>query len=379
MVMRTQWTGRIALGLCLVGIMLAFATPAAAADESKPCMAEPTDQPIAFGDVLSGSTCRIDPVGDADIYRINASLGDVIRITAVDISGSPFLGVCIELLDPSNTRVGSVSCIDVSLQFSPPALPATGVYTLIVSEWGNDGATPYNLSLERLNPQRSEWPAINSGTPVADEIRPTSDLDPFRFSAIASDLLRFTATDTSGSPFLGLCLELFAPDGSALAPRTCGDVSVQLDVTLSVTGIYTAIVTEWGLDGATPYTLNMTCLSGSCQKLPVCDTTLQSDGALTGAFTLRTLQPVTWGVRFFFMNRSLQLQSSPLPVTDPATTIPIAVPAFPRLGVIGVLNYFSTDQGITCSDWTTVDTGTPPANAWVPSDEELRVMFLRNR
>ena len=100
-------------------------------------------------------------------------------------------------------------------------------------------------------------------------------------------------------------------------------------------------------------------------------TTLEMD------FEVGTTVPATWNVWISIQTlRPFRLWSSVLPPIDPPIAIPVPLPGFPQLGSIGILTTLTTPgEGIICSDWETVDTGTP---ASAPSARELRELFRRH-
>lgn len=94
-------------------------------------------------------------------------------------------------------------------------------------------------------------------------------------------------------------------------------------------------------------------------------------------FEVGTTVPATWNVWMSIQTlRPFRLWSSVLPPIDPPISIPVSLPGFPQLGSIGILTTLTTPgEGIICSDWETVDTGTP---ASAPSARELRELFRRH-
>ena len=86
-----------------------------------------------------------------------------------------------------------------------------------------------------------------------------------------------------------------------------------------------------------------------------------------------TTDPATWNVWMSVQTLTFPLWSIPLPPIDPPISAPVPLPEFPQLGSIGVLTTLTTPTvGIICSDWQTVDTGTP---AVMPSARELKELF----
>jgi hypothetical protein len=137
------------LASLLVGVFLAMGLlicprVAEAAAEGRPCMPEPTDMLIAYGELI---ICQIEPVGDTDLFRFPAAAGEVVTILTSRQAGSN--APCVELFDPAGGQIGPQVCnvfgarIDVQLATS-------GIHTLRVSEVNNDQPMPYLIDLQCL-------------------------------------------------------------------------------------------------------------------------------------------------------------------------------------------------------------------------------------
>ena len=85
-------------------------------------------------------------------------------------------------------------------------------------------------------------------------------------------------------------------------------------------------------------------------------------GALQLNFDLGTADPVQWNV-YLSLHNTVRLLSVALPVIDPSVKFGLPVPGIPPIGTIGVLTTLvDRNEGITCSSWRTVDTGTVAAD-----------------
>lgn len=359
----------------LLGLFFASGV-AHAASEAKACAPDGSDTNAVYGDSFAGTNCVLTPAGDQDLIKFVGTKDDRIRVVALDTSGSGFVGVCVEVRDPGGALVGGTAfCGDVALQ-QDLQLTLTGIHTIVISESGNDSAMSYQIFVERLAPQRAEWPQITYGQTLSDTIDPAVDQDAYRFAGKAGTLVRLSVVDLSGSGFVGICVDVRTPTGTAADAELCADVGAQRDITLPVDGTYTIIVREAGDDSATSYNLSLTCINGACPvPLPVCkaDPTFAS-GTLTLNFTLRTPSPVVWNTWLSLGARVIPLWTGvSLPAIDPPFQAPLPVPGFPSVGTIGFLSTFATAQaGIVCSEWRTVDTGPLPTGTTLPSDEEIR-------
>jgi hypothetical protein len=108
--------------------------------------------PILFSETLSG---EIDPLGDVDLFRFEASAGAVIKIAASRNDGGT---QCIELFGPDGVQIGTASCNN-GAQLSPPMLMATGTHTIAVSEWFSDGTVAYTLDIQCISPEPCTQPS----------------------------------------------------------------------------------------------------------------------------------------------------------------------------------------------------------------------------
>ena len=109
----------------------------------------------------------------------------------------------------------------------------------------------------------------------------------------------------------------------------------------------------------------------------LCDLELTyTSGTIELDFQLATSVPATWSVWLSLQSFTVPLWSFPLAVIDPPTAVNAPIPGFPPLGTIGFLTTLTRPgEGIICSDWETIDTGTPTA---VPSARELKELFRKH-
>jgi hypothetical protein len=111
---------------------------------------------------------------------------------------------------------------------------------------------------------------------------------------------------------------------------------------------------------------------------PTCTLSLATsltDGTLSLAFTLGTQEPATWNIWLTAQNEVVRLLSVPLGVLDPPVSVPFTIPFVPALGTVGVLTTLTTpDQGIICSAFATVETGSSSEGV-AASTHELQDML----
>jgi hypothetical protein len=79
------------------GVAVLAASSAQAQSEGQPCIAEPTDQLVAYGDHIS--PCTIGQAGDSDLFRFQGVTGEIVSIRVTDQSGGGSIPGCrVELI-----------------------------------------------------------------------------------------------------------------------------------------------------------------------------------------------------------------------------------------------------------------------------------------
>jgi len=268
--------GRAVAGFAAVVLLIALARSAHAV-EGKPCVAEPTDMVLQYGDLV---TCAIDVVGDSDLFRFEGSVGEVVRVSIAG-TGGPFF----TLSAPSGAPLtGGGLLPDVF------TLTQTGTHTILVRQNTNSGTAQYALALDRLAPTASTARAIAYGQIVSDEINPAGDVDLFVFSGAAGTVVRVSAPGSGGPAF-----EMFAPGGARLG----GSILPQ-DFTLTQSGLHTILLHQNTNSATATYNLSVQCIAGACPQSvasPICQAQLNKASFVNGevvlAQTLRIANPST--------------------------------------------------------------------------------------
>jgi hypothetical protein len=255
-----------ALTAGVVGLsMLVAVVPASAQVEGTPCAAEPTDQVLAYGDFV---TCQITPLGDSDLFRFQGVSGEVVTLRVTDPSGGSSIPACrLELLRPGDLSLFASTAGNTTCEIRT-TLDASGLFTLRVTEIGDDHLMNYALEIDRLFPSPARAAPINPGTTFTNmRIDPQGDADLYAFSGVSGDVISLRVTDPSGgSSIPAPVLELFRPDGT-LAGTHAGNTTAALDVTLEQSGIFIVRVTEVANDHLMTYHLEYQCLQGGCPTL----------------------------------------------------------------------------------------------------------------
>ena len=168
------------LSYCLT-VMLCLPSLGEAVVEGIPCTPEPTSMIVNYGDLVN---CRIDPVGDGDVFRFSGAAGETIRvqtarIASVNLFAFPFF----EVFGPDGTEVCSGFNRDCRLT-------QTGVHTILLSEDGNTSTVDYAVALERIAPPSAAARPIDYSQVLNDEINGVGDIDAFVFGGAADALVR---------------------------------------------------------------------------------------------------------------------------------------------------------------------------------------------
>ncbi|MFQ5740559.1 MAG: PQQ-binding-like beta-propeller repeat protein [Acidobacteriota bacterium] len=174
------------------------------------------------------------------------------------------------------------------------------------------------------------------------------------------------------------------PDGSekwrfATGDRVWSSPALSPDGTLyvgSADATLYAIESSGGL-GDTPWPMFRHDLRHTGRKdPPLCTLELAAiyaDGTLRLEVLLGVLGPAVWSISLFEPDADpILLSSMPVQAIDPPVSIPITVPGFPQLGVIGFSTVLRTAEGLICRSFVLLDTGEP---ALPPAPGELRELF----
>ena len=232
---------------------------------------------IACGQTVNG---QLDVHADADTYTFFADAGDVVGFTISRPPGGEVNSV-LELFAPGGALVkfdGGTSryCELVTCEADP--LPATGVYTVKVTDSGLTHLGPYSLTLESVAESfdgASNGPpapvcgipadgarTIACGERVTGTIGVTGDSDVFTFHANAGEGVALVVEQPAGSTLVPMA-ELFAPSG-AFRVRANGPPHPTPPVAsgaLPASGVYTVKLTDFGegdvLDQTGPYALTL--------------------------------------------------------------------------------------------------------------------------
>ena len=201
------------------------------------------------------------PLADLDQWNFAANAGDFIHLTIARTSGNS-LQPQIRLLSPSGDVVNVAQGGGGSTGIVVEDAPESGIYRVIVGEWGTDGTGEYVLRLAQA-PQAFVVPADDEGGELINGTNhlgniPLADLDQWSFTANAGDFFQLAIGRTSGNS-LQPQIRLLSPTGGVVNVVQGGGGSTQLVVeNAPESGTYRVIVGEWGTDGMGEYRLTLT-------------------------------------------------------------------------------------------------------------------------
>ena len=264
----------LALTLTL-GICLLF--PSAALAQGTNCPHEPASgTPIADGEIYIGANCTLTSPGDVDGFVFSGNNGDTFHIVTA-INGSASTNICLTLYDPNGHSIFSGCTNIVFGGYSVvvnQALTVTGPYTIDITETST-ATISYALSLEPLHPFPPNAQQINLATQYSGVINPITDSNAFTFEGATTGMERVSATLT-GSPQSNLCMDVYFQDGTHVGTEQCtnivfGGYTIQLNFTPTQDGMFMAFFQVAGNDGTVTYTMEVSCIAGSCPGTTIPD------------------------------------------------------------------------------------------------------------
>jgi hypothetical protein len=221
--MRSSKPGQIVIGCLLTGLFAHASTT------------------LPFGKVTSGS---ITAAGQTVTYTFSANEGDMINFTIVATSGS--LSPELNLYGPGPQPIDSASngyCSGATLEMNSVEIPATGTYTLNVSDCSATNTGTYDIYMQRLNAPSGAG-SLSYGQTEADTISSAAQSNTFTFVANADDQIDFTITTTSGS--VSPKIRVYYPQGTQLIENNdgyCSGSTLELNtLQIPATGTYTVII-----------------------------------------------------------------------------------------------------------------------------------------
>lgn len=374
-----------ALSLSVLVFALIFMPSSARATVIRDCPQEPKQGvPIVSGDTYFGPHCVLSTASDVDSFQFKAVAGDTWSVILA-FGSSPTVDICVKVYAPGSppplVLSGCTLAHNGQYETGATALKITssGVYTIDLYELST-AVQPYGLSLERVSPLPPDDVALTLGQSVAGGINAPTSMNAFSFYAGTSGNYAITGSVPSGSAY-NVCFQIYQPGGTPALNTGpwCTFVHnfvFSIQATLAPppqNGMYMIEVYAGPradeliqpFYGTVNYNLSVVCLT-VCPNPPPTPCTIKdaphydaTSGTLTMNFTLATPVAATWNAWLTTGNSIQSLWSTSEPITEPPVTI-TKTHSLAKSGKVGVLSTFTTPTGgINCSNWVTINTGTP--------------------
>jgi hypothetical protein len=207
---------------------------------------------LAFGG--QPQTGTIASAAQSNGYTFNANANADIYLAMTTTLGSLVPKILVYKPDGkllvSNYSGSPWSCGGSTLQMNTITIPATGTYTVLVSDCSNTNTGNYAIYAQITDKPTSPVGVILGQAQVGSILR-AAESDTFTLSGNPNDVVEFSMAVTNGN--LVPKIRIYKPDGKLLAsnysgsPWNCGGSTVQLTgVTLPEAGTYTLLVGDCG-------------------------------------------------------------------------------------------------------------------------------------
>ncbi len=171
----------------------------------------------------------------------------------------------LRLYRPDGTLLCSGQNFGGTLDLSPCTLDASGTYTLLVTDNGDDETGNYSLHLQRTNGPGNATP-INFGDILAGTLATGAEADAFTFTGTTGDRLFLRTAASVVDPQL----RLYRPDGTLLCSgQNFGGTLDLSSCVVDVSGTHTLLVTENGGEETGNYNLHLQRTNGPGNATPI--------------------------------------------------------------------------------------------------------------
>jgi len=254
-----------------------------------PCDSDGDMVPDLPATIISYDTPIIDtlnPQVDGDFFTFNATAGTDIRFNVLSTTNG--LDPVFEVRDPNglvviNGAADGASCAsNLTCSFSVNYSPVvTGTYSLIIYDINVNNTGNYQLNLWCMfGPCDSNGdgdpdpngPLLSYVTATIDTLSPAVDADFFTFNATAGTDIQFNVLSTTNG--LDPVFEVRDPDGNVIINGAADGASCSSNLTCSfslafsptLSGIYSLILYDIGINNTGVYQLSLWCLQGNCDS-----------------------------------------------------------------------------------------------------------------
>ncbi|MEO1059415.1 MAG: pre-peptidase C-terminal domain-containing protein, partial [Actinomycetota bacterium] len=191
---------------------------------------------------------EIASLTDTDTYLIDATAGQQMIVVLGNLTGIPF-ETTVEVFAPDGTSIAlDADTTAMGNEITIESLPATGTYTIVVSETDGDALGEYIIVATLTDPvimppPIGEGTDLVSGQTVTGDIDPAGDQDLFFINAAAGDDLLINVRETSNF-FTNIEVSVFGPDNQLIDTFTAGAGLRADQLSVSQAGRYTIAVSD---------------------------------------------------------------------------------------------------------------------------------------
>lgn len=258
---------RSRLTILALGALALHAT-AAAQQVQAPC--SNGQQPMCIGEYVN---CSISPATDLDVYQFFGEAGDQVRMSMTTATVN--LDPQVEMFLPSGgafTPPGALGCsadqFNICSFLNEFTLPESGMYTLAITDSGNNNAGSYYLVLNRIAPL-GPLPQLDYSAPMTLSLNYPGDTEWFQFNVEQGTHIRFNFLTQNVN--LDPRVRVYDPDGQVVQTDV-GCNSDQFNIcsfmvsipNAPVSGNYTAMFYDAGLDNTGSCNVTLSCILGLC-------------------------------------------------------------------------------------------------------------------
>jgi len=228
--------------------------------------------PLAYGE---HAACSLSSPSEIDVYRFSGKSGDRVRVS-VSGTGTSCLDCRFEVIDSMGMLIFSNACntdcftTNRCSVAAESVLPSSGMFTILVSDAGQNNSGTYVLNLERLQPEIPDS-FLEYGIPRSVSIGHFSDHDFLSLRGSAGDLIRITVAGTSTTCMAG-AYRLYEPNGNLLDSGSCSTdcfttnqcTAISPNILLPEDGDYALMIQDAGLNNTGTVSVTVTCIVGTC-------------------------------------------------------------------------------------------------------------------
>jgi hypothetical protein len=214
---------------------------------------------ISFGETIQ---CSINSAGETDTYTFYASAGDKVLVRMNKSSGG--LWSEIRVYSPDGTKLCEAYSSETA-EIASCTLTSTGTYSILASDYFGTYTGDYYLYLQRLNNPGSPVPITFSQTLSGSIIAP-AEMDTYTFTAGAGNKVLVRMSNSSGN--LWPEIRIYSPDGTKLCEAYSSETAEIASCTLTSTGTYSILASDYFGTYTGDYSLNLACLTVPCGPPP---------------------------------------------------------------------------------------------------------------